>query len=287
MNLKNYLDQAVENKKAIGHFNVSNWEGIRAVKEISRELNQPIIIGASEGEAEFLGIKEISAIVRHFRQTYNLPLFLNADHFKDLGKIKQAAEAGFDAILFDAVEFDLEENIKKTKQAVELVKSINPDILTEGELGYIGFGSVVREQLPEGAVVSEEQMIKPEQAKRFVQETGVDLIGPGVGNIHGIVKGYKENLSFQRIQEIKDAVPAYLVLHGASGIDNQSIAKAIQAGVSIVHINTELRLAWKNALEKSLEENPKEIAPYKVLLPAVEEIKAVIKEKIAVFNGRE
>jgi len=92
------------------------------------------------------------------------------------------------------------------------LKRINPEILVEGELGYIGVGSVVRESVPEGAVVDESQMIKPEEAKRFVEETGVDLIGPGVGNIHGIVKGYKENLSFNRIAEIKAATPAFLVL---------------------------------------------------------------------------
>src|SRR3990170_4739788 len=116
-------------------------------------------------------------------------------------------------------------------------------------------------------------MITPQQAKEFVEETGVDLIGPGVGNIHGIVKDYKENLSFKRIAEIKEATPAFLVLHGASGIDDDSVRQAIQAGISVVHVNTELRLAWKSALQKSLLDNPDEIAPYKVLKPTVEAIK--------------
>ena len=133
-------------------------------------------------------------------------------------------------------------------------------------------------------MVNEAQMITPQQAKEFVEKTGVDLIGPGVGNIHGIVKGYKENLSFQRIAEIKAATPAFLVLHGASGIDGDSLKKAIQAGISVVHVNTELRLAWKNALQKSLADSPEEIAPYKVLAPSVEAIKAVIKEKIGIFS---
>lgn len=285
MNLKDFLQKAVETKTAIGHFNVSNWEGIKAIFEASNETKKPLIVGVSESEAEFLGIENVAVLVKSFRERTGLPLFLNADHFKDLKKIEQAARAGFDSILFDSAHDNLEENIKKTKQAVELARSINPEILIEGELGYIGVGSVVRDSVPEGAVVEEFQMIKPEQAKRFVDETGVDLIGPGVGNIHGIVKGYKENLSFQRIAEIKSTTQAFLVLHGASGIDSGSLKKAVESGISVIHINTELRLAWKNSLQKSLQDNPQEIAPYRVLKPSVEAIKKVVLEKVSIFNG--
>ena len=167
-----------------------------------------------------------------------------------------------------------------------MVKSINFNILVEGELGYIGVGSVVRESVPEGAVIEESRMIKPEEAKKFVDKTGVSLIGPGVGNIHGIVKNYKENISFKRISEIKNATRANLVLHGASGIDDESLKQAIEAGISVVHVNTELRLAWKNSLQKSLADNVDEIAPYKVLKSSVAAIKKVILEKISIFNGK-
>lgn len=286
MNLKECLQEAVKTKTAIGHFNVSNLEGINAIVEVCREVYKPIIVGVSPGESDFIGIGVISDIVKHYRTKYGLPLFLNADHFQDVQLAIYAAEAGFDSILFDAVQDTLDKNIEKTKEVVQLVKRINPNVLVEGELGYIGVGSVVRESVPEGAVVSESQMIKPEEAKRFVEETGVDLIGPGVGNIHGIVKGYKENISFKRISEIKVATPVFLVLHGASGIDNESLKKAIDAGISVVHVNTELRLAWKNALQKSLADNPDEIAPYKVLKPTVAAIKKVILEKISIFNGK-
>ena len=284
MNLKEVLQEAARTKTAIGHFNVSNLEGINAIVDVCREAYKPIIVGVSPGESDFIGIGVISDIVKHYRTKYGLPLFLNADHFQDPQLAVYAVEAGFDAVLFDAAQKTLEENIKLTKEVATTLKRINPEILVEGELGYIGVGSVVRESVPEGAVVDESQMIKPEEAKRFVEETGVDLIGPGVGNIHGIVKGYKENLSFNRIAEIKAATPAFLVLHGASGIDSDSVKKAVESGVSVVHVNTELRLAWKNALQKSLADNPEEIAPYKILKPTIEAIKTVLKEKIAVFN---
>lgn len=286
MKLKEYLQEAVKNKTAVGHFNVSNLEGVNAIVDVCREVYKPIIVGVSPGESDFIGIGVISDIVKHYRTKYGLPLFLNADHFQDVQLAIYAAEAGFDTVLFDAAQKSFDENIKVTKEITTILKKINPNILVEGELGYIGVGSVVRESVPEGAVVSESQMIKPEEAKRFVEETGVDLIGPGVGNIHGIVKGYKENISFKRIAEIKSATPAFLVLHGASGIENESVKQAIQAGISVVHVNTELRLAWKNALQKSLQDNPDEIAPYKVLKPTVAAIKKVILEKISIFNGK-
>ncbi len=284
LTLKEYLQQAVEQKRAIGHFNISNWEGIKALTEVGEETQAPIIMGVSQGEAGFIGISEVAEIVKDIRRTKNIPLFLNADHFKDLDKVELAAKAGFDSILFDAAQEDFMDNIGKTRQAVELAHSINKEILTEGELGYIGVGSEVREAVPEGAVIKEEQMITASAAREFVEKTGVNLIGPAVGNIHGIVKGYKEKLSYKRIKQLKEKSGAYLVLHGGSGISDRSLKKAIETGMCVVHINTELRLAWKTALEQFLKDNPKEIAPYKILEPAVAEMKKVIEHKLKVFG---
>ena len=284
LTLKEYLQQAAEEKKAIGHFNISNWEGIKALTEVCQESGAPIIMGVSQGEAGFIGISEIAEIVADIRRNKNIPLFLNADHFKDMDKVELAAKAGFDSILFDAATDNLMDNIGKTRRAVELIKSINKEILTEGELGYIGVGSEVRENVPAGAVITEEQMITVEQAREFTEKTGVNMIGPAVGNIHGIVKGYTEKLNFKRIKQLREGVNAYLVLHGASGIDDKSLKKAVASGMSVVHVNTELRLAWKNALEKYMQDNPSVVAPYKILEPAVEELKKVIKHKLEVFG---
>lgn len=274
-----------QNNSAIGHFNVSNWEGVKAVQEVCQQTNTPIIIGLSQGEAGFMGIETMAAVVRAFREKLGLPVFLNADHFKDMGLIEAAARAGFDSILFDAATESFEQNIVATKQAVEVIKQINQDILVEGELGYIGVGSIVRSEVPEGAVIEEDKMITPEQAKEFVARTGVDLIGPAVGNIHGIVRGYVETINYDRILAIRQAANVPLVLHGASGINHDLIRSAVRAGISIVHINTELRLAWKESAVKSLADSGEEIAPYKILGSVVESIKQVIVEKLAVFKG--
>ena len=269
---------AEQNKVAIGHFNFAESTVFKAAARAARELNVPIALGTSESERDFMGVKQAAALVKSMREE-GLEIFLNADHTKSLEKIKEAIEAGYDAVLFDGSELPLEENIKKTKEVVDWVKSANPNVLVEGEVGFIGSGSTVREVVPEGI-----QLTSVEDAVRFAKETGVDLLAPAVGNIHGIVKGGEPRLDIERISAIKQAVKIPLVLHGASGNTDEDLKAAIQAGISIVHINTEIRLAWRNALADFLAANPKEVAPYKILETAQKAAREVIYNKLKLFN---
>ena len=159
----------------------------------------------------------------------------------------------------------------------------NRDVLIEAELGFIGQSSKLLDSLPEG--VSEETMTKPEDAKYFVDQTGVDMLAPSVGNIHGMVKGGNPRLDIKRIKEIREACGVPLVLHGGSGIADEDFTNAIQAGISIIHINTEIRVAYKEALEKYLLESPNEVAPYKILKPAVDAIEQVVYNRLKLFNN--
>ena len=213
------------------------------------------------------------------------PVFLNSDHTKSLEEVKKAAAAGYDAILFDGGTLPLEENIKKTKEVMEYVKSINSKILVEGELGNIGSGSAIRKELPKGAAIKPEDLTKPEDAARFVKETGVDLLGPAVGNLHGMFKNAPEPaLDIERIRAIREASGVPLVLHGGSGNTDEDFLAAIDAGVVIIHINTEIRLAWRKGLESGLHKDEEEIAPYKVEPEAIEAMKAVVKARLKLFN---
>ena len=282
--LREIIKEAENKKIAIGHFNVSDLTALKAIFEAARGLRLPIIVGVSEGERDFIGVKQIAALIKSLREGYDYPRYLNADHTRSIEKIREAVEAGFDAAVFDASEFPLEENIKKTKEVVEYVKSVNPDFLIEGELGYIGSSSVLLKEIPAGAAVKPEDLIKPEEAAQFIKETGIDLLAPAVGNIHGIVSNGNPKLDIERIKQIKSASPVPLVLHGGSGIPDNEILAAIDADISIIHINTELRLAWRKGVEKALKENPEEITPYKLLPTAVEEIKKVVEQKLKLFN---
>ncbi|MBI5306418.1 class II fructose-bisphosphate aldolase [Candidatus Wolfebacteria bacterium] len=283
--LKQIIKEAEQKKVAVGHFNISECVALKGIFKAAQELNLPVIIGLSEGEREFMGIKRAALMVKSLREEFNYPIFLNADHTHSFEKIKEAVEAGFDAVLFDAGKLPFEENIKKTKEVVEYVKSVNPDILIEAELGYIGASSTILKEIPKDAAVNPEDLTKPEQAAQFVKETKIDLLAPAVGNIHGMFKNAPNpNLNIERIAKIRKAAGVPLVLHGGSGLRDEEFIKAINAGISIIHINTEIRLAWRVGMEKALAQNPEEITPYKILPLAIEEIKKTVENRLKLFS---
>lgn len=283
--LREVIKNAEKRGVAIGHFNVSELGALKAIAEVARELKLPIIVGTSEGEREFLDIHDAVALVRDLREKHGQEIYLNADHTKSLEKVKEAVEAGYDAILFDGGALPIEENIQKTKEVVGYVKSVNPEIVVEGELGNIGSGSSIRKELPKGAAIKPEDLTKPEDALRFVKETGVDMLAPAVGNIHGMFANAPEpDLDIARIAAIKKAVGVPMVLHGGSGNTDADFTAAIDAGINIIHISTELRLAWRKGMEETLKDKPDEVAPYKLMEGSIEEMKKVLTQRLNLFN---
>jgi len=291
--LKDLIKQAEKKKVAIGHFNISDSVALRAIFGSAQELKVPVIIGTSEGEAGFLERNLASAMVRRLRADNEFPIFLNSDHTHSLEEVKKAVDAGYDAIIFDASKLSFEENIKQTQKAVEYIRSRSEDILIEGELGYLGDSSKILKIMPSGIAIRPEDLTKPEEAAEFIKETGVDLLAPAVGNMHGILvsadefgkmSSIKKHLNIERIAAIKKAVETPLVLHGGSETADEDFTAAINAGVSIIHINTEIRLAWKNALEISLAQNKDEVAPYKILKPSFDAVRSAVKSRLQLFN---
>ncbi len=284
---KEYVLEADEKGIAIGHFNISNLEQLHAIYNAAKKLNVPIIIGLAEGEAKFVGLTEAVALIRALRARDNYPIFLNADHHYSFEAAKAAIDAGFDSVVIDLVKLPLEENIKITKQCVEYAREVakkeNREILVEAELGFIGVGSNILEKIPDG--VSEATMTTPEDAKRFVDSTGVDLLAPSIGNVHGMVKSGNPRLHPERVKAIREATGIPLVLHGGSGSMDEDFIGCIKAGIDIIHINTEIRVAFTSALRKSLANLPEEITPYKYLPPAVEAVQAVVEARLKLFSG--
>ena len=273
--LLDYIREAENKKIAIGHFNISDSEGFKAVVEAIKELFVPVIIGVSEGERDFIGLESAIALVKTAREN-GLPIFINADHTYSVEKARKAIDAGVDSVILDAADKSFEENVKMTKEVVEYAKG--KTILVEGELGFIGQSSKILDTVPEGVTKT-----NPDDAKEFVNQTGVDLFAPSVGNIHGMIKTGEPKLDIERIKMIQEVVGAPLVLHGASGNSDEEISSAIDAGIRVIHINTELRLAYKKGIEEGLKSG--EIAPYKFLAEGVEEMKKVVLNKLKLFNG--
>lgn len=284
--LRETLQDAQRRHGAVGHFNIGDFVFLKGVIGAARALNVPVLVGASEGERDFLGTRQLAALVKSLREEFELPIYLNADHTHSLSKAEEAAKAGFDAVVFDLSALPLEENTRRTRQAVEALKSINPAILIEGEIGDIGSGSEIHEEAPRGARI----LTTVSEATEFVAATRVDILAPAVGNTHGMRKGMvageeKKRLDIERIREIKAATGIPLTLHGGSGTADEDLRSAIRAGINIVHINTELRLAWRHGLEQGLHQREQEIVPYKILPAAVGAIQEVAGSRLSLITN--
>lgn len=309
--LRQYIQQARETGTAIGHFNISNIEALNGIVRAAKKLNVPVVIGVSEGERDFIGVHQVSALVRSLRQKLNHPIFLNADHTYSFERVKEAIDAGFDMVITDHAGTDMQENIKLTREAVQYAKEVMgrrvsgqvknsvtgqdesgfpTEILVEAEIGYIGKSSKVLDGVPteipldDNGNIALSALTTAEDASAFVRETGIDLLAPAVGNLHGIVKNAQPKLNIGRISEIVASTDAPLVLHGASGIGNDELAAAVEAGISMVHYNTELRIAYRDAVRDSLSQSPNEVAPYKFLASSVDAVEKVVEEKLRIMN---
>ncbi|NUQ30541.1 MAG: class II fructose-bisphosphate aldolase [Acidobacteriaceae bacterium] len=284
-NLRDVLTRTAQEGVAIGHFNIADFSLLKAVFAAAYELKVPVIVGASEGERKFMGARQLAALVRSLREEFDFPIFLNADHTHTLASAVEAAKAGYDAIVFDLSALPIDENARQTKAAVETLKAINPSILIEGEIGDIGTGSEIHDEVPDLS----KGLTDPEEAKRYLAASNIDILSPAVGNMHGMVQSMvqgktKKRLDLARIAQIKSATGALLTLHGASGTDDDDMRKAIEAGINSIHINTELRIAWRQGLDASLAKHPQEVVPYKILPAAIDAIKEVAASRLKLFN---
>ncbi len=275
--------KAKENNYAIGAFNVSNLEQIKAIILAAQNLKSPVLICTSQGESEFIGKRHIRALIDAYKKETDLPLVLHMDHGKTFEIVKEAIDAGYDSVHFDGSGLSFEENIKVTSEVVEFAKEKGVKNI-EGELGYLRGGSTIQDAVE----IKREDLTDPEQVQEFIEQTGIDSLAIAIGNIHGVFKGNKNpHLFLDRLEEIDKVVSGNvgLVLHGGSGTPEQDIKKAVQLGVVKVNINTELRIAFTNALKNILETNLNEVTPYKIMSPVIEAVQNTVEEKIKLFGS--
>lgn len=291
--LQEFLSEAGKNHWSTGHFNASELDQVRTIVEACKELGAPSIIGTSEGERKHLGLGEAVVLRDALRKEYGIPVFLNADHTKSVAAAKAAIDAGYDSVHIDLSALPFEENVRGTQEVVEYTR-INvlksdfrnsevglPNI--EGELGYLRGESKVQHEKIE---VKKEDYTNPAQAKEFVEKTGVDRLAIAVGNIHGISLE-EPALDIERIRAIRAAIPqeVALVLHAGSGIHDEQIRAAIEAGIANIHINTDIRIAFTRALRETMAQDLDESAMYKLDASAIEAMKRVVKEKLRLFGS--
>jgi fructose-bisphosphate aldolase class II len=281
--LKFYLKEAQKTKKAIGQFNFSTLEQLKGILMAGKKLNCPLILGTSEREAKFFGIKEAVLLRDLYRKELKIPIFLNLDHGKDIGLIKKAIDFGYDGVHFDGSSLSLKENIILTRKIVSYARK--KGIIVEGEVGKIETESskIYKRKF----IIKEKDLTDPREAEEFVKKTKVDSLAINIGNFHGIeVSGLNPKLRIERLKEIKKRVgETFLVLHGGSGIRERDIKEAIKNGISKININTELRLAFSFSIKEFFKKHPQEIVPYKILPQAIEGVQKVVEKKIKTFTS--
>ncbi|MCH7492688.1 class II fructose-bisphosphate aldolase [Patescibacteria group bacterium] len=282
VHLSELLKDAQEKKYALGAFNIENLETTLGVVNAAVKKVSPIILQVSETSIQYAGLKAITSIVQTIAsvQAGDIPIALHLDHGRTFRAVAECVRAGFSSIMMDASDMPLTENIILTKQAVDFAH--RKAVLTQGELGVVkGLEEIEEEE-------RHKLMTDPEEAEKFVKATGVDTLAVAVGNVHGILKMQKGNpgLDLDRLEAIHKLIPdTPLVLHGASGLPEAQIQKGIVRGISIINIDTELRLAFTNTLRATLINDPEEFDPREVLAPSIFAIQKVAEEKIEMFGS--
>jgi fructose-1,6-bisphosphate aldolase, class II, various bacterial and amitochondriate protist len=256
---------------AVGAFNTSNLEITQAIIESAEELNAPVIVQVSEGAFNYAGGKNIANIVKTMARDASVPVALHLDHGRDFGILMRSIRYGFTSIMYDGSKYPLPENIERTKRIVDMARAVN--ISVEAELGKIG-------GTEDNVSVSEKEAMytDPDEAVEFVKETGVDYLAIAIGTAHGPYKGVP-HLDFERLKEIKSRLGMPIVLHGASGLSEEDIKKAVKLGVNKINIDTDIRQAFAASVRAYLDENKDVYDPRSILGNAKKAMKDVIKKK--------
>ncbi len=266
------INKARENKVAIAAFNVHNLETIQAVVEAAAEERAPVIIQTTPGTLKHAGISYVAACVKAASELYDIPIALHLDHCPSYSTIVKCIQSGYTSVMIDGSHLPYEKNVTLVSKVVEMAHYAG--VAVEGELGRIG-GTEDDMTIDE----REAALTVPEEALSFVEATGVDILAVAIGTAHGEYKG-EPKLDFKRLMSIKELVDVPLVLHGASGIPDESIRKAIANGICKINIATELKVAMAHAIQEIFQRNPKENDPRKYMGAAKVAVKEVVRQKI-------
>jgi len=270
---------------AVGAFNIDNQETLIAICRAAQKLNSPVLVEVSQGEVEAMGLENIRDLVDNYRDEYGVEIYLNLDHSPTVEACKRAIDAGYEFIHIDISQANHdateEEIIEKTKEVVQYAKFTGA--LVESEPHYFAGGSNVHH---EGIDYEEikKTFSTPEGAQSFVEATGIDTFAAAIGNLHGKYDVPKV-LDLDLLSRIRAVIDCQISLHGGSGTALHYFEEASKSGVSKININTDMRIAFRETLEKVLREHPDEYAIVKLMPEVYSAVQAVAEEKINAFGS--
>jgi fructose-bisphosphate aldolase class II len=270
------LKAALDGRFAVGAFNANNMEMVQAIVEAATEERAPVILQVSQGAIRYAGMPFAAGLVKIAAANTDIPVALHLDHGTDFDQNVRCLREGFTSLMYDGSSLPLEENIAISKRVCAIAHICG--IPVETELGKVLQRGVTPEEV-------QEAMAKPEDAKRFIQETGADSLAVAIGSIHALLSQTAE-LDIERLKAIRQAIPEIpLVLHGSSGVKEDSVAEAIEHGICKVNVATYLSQAFTYTLFDHLKANPKVEDPRKHLAPAREAAKERVRAKIRLFRS--
>lgn len=276
------LNTARKQGWALGAFNAANIETLKAIVQAADVLRAPVIVESSGGETNFFGADEFASIVAIMRRKHNLPIFINLDHAEQPEAIDEAIKVGYDLIHFDGGRLPYKKNVEIAKEVAN--KAHKKGLLVEGEMDHIGGSSAAHLNQTSEEAQKEGRYTDPEKAASFVQETGVDIFAAFFGNVHGVF-ATPPKLDFDRLARLTQQVPAFLSMHGGSGIRDEDVKQAIKTGRIVkINVNTEMRIAYKKTLKKVINTTD-EVAAYKFMPPVIEAVQKVVEKKIRLFGS--
>ena len=276
VNMKKILEIAEAEGYAIPCINTPNEETVRAVIGAAEELNTPIIIDHAQVHDSLIPIERIGPIMLKYAKEARVPVCVHLDHGSDYEFVMRAVKVGFPSIMYDCSALPFEENVEKVAQFVKFAHAAG--ITVEAELGKVGG----KEDDLDGG--DDNPYTDPQEAKEFVERTGVDSLAVGIGTAHGVYKG-EPKLQFDILSQIREVVDIPLVLHGTSGVPDEAVEECIKRGICKVNYATDLRIAFTNGLNKYLAENPDTIDPKKYSAAGREEVKKYVMSKMKVCGS--
>lgn len=270
---------------AVGAFNIDNQETLIAVARAAQKLNAPVLVEVSQGEVDAMGLENVRDMVDNYREEYGVEMYLNLDHSPSVESCKRAIDAGYEFIHIDISQADREaseeEIISKTREVVEYAKFTGA--LVESEPHYFGGSSNLHDEAFDYEEIKK-TFSTPEGAKAFIDATGIDTFAAAVGNLHGKYPVPKE-LDLDLLRQVRNAIDGYISLHGGSGTPSHYFEEAARIGVSKVNINSDMRVVFRDTLEKVLAENPGEYAVVKLMPQVYTAVQEVVEEKINAFGS--
>jgi fructose-bisphosphate aldolase class II len=279
VNLNEAFENAIKRDYAIGAFNIHNLEFVEGVMRAAGELSSPVILAIATISIDYAGLEPLAAISRDYAARSHIPTVIHLDHGDDIELVRQSIKSGFSSVMYDGSKYPLDENIKRTREIVKIAHA--EDISVEGEIGVVGgfeglaVGDVSHEQL-------RRLYTRPEEARRFVEETGVDALAVAVGTVHAMPI-QNADIDFQRLKEIHEAVAVPLVFHGCTGLKDEDYHTAIALGVKKFNVGTRLVIEFQKALRRAIGQD--ENALFYCLQQGTAAVTAAVKDRIQVLKS--